>query len=207
MEIKKLFNAVLKKLDGIELNDKDFETLKNIIEKERPKIIAYEYYKERINLSTLASSDIAYEYLPKLYQPTSDISNGNGLLRTYAKVFDEDIYGYYLPEKYIIEVTYVFSDEDYPNPFLDWLYDRFREIAWGRIEDIETFFIVVDKSTGEIDRLSFIDLQLLQVTGQYFIVWVNVDPCYSGSSTWDFLVDPDKTLPDNLKFLLIGWSL
>jgi len=91
MEIKKLFNAVLKKLDGIELNDKDFETLKNIIEKERPKIIAYEYYKERINLSTLASSDIAYEYLPKLYQPTSDISNGNGflerMLRFLMKIF------------------------------------------------------------------------------------------------------------------------
>jgi len=168
-----------------ELSDKDFKILKEIIEKERPKIITYKHYEQRKDLSRLASSSIASEYLPKLYQPVSDISNGNGLIKTYAKVFDEEVYGYTLPGKYVIEVTYVFSDEDYPNPYLDWLYDRFREVAWGRLEDIETFFIVVDKNTGDITRLSFIGLQLLQVTGQYSIVWVNVDPCYSGSSTWN----------------------
>ncbi len=39
------------------------------------------------------------------------------------------------------EITVVFKDEDYPNRFLDPLYDIYRFIKWGRFEDIETFYI------------------------------------------------------------------
>ncbi len=40
-----------------------------------------------------------------------------------------------------VEVTIIFKDEDHPNPFLDPLYDLYRLAKWGRIEDIETFYI------------------------------------------------------------------
>lgn len=184
-EFKRLFNAVLKKLDGIELNEREFEILKEVIEKERLKLKAYEYYAQAESLSTTASISVAYDYLPKLYQPISDINNGNGLIKTYAKVFNENIYGYYLPGKYIIEVTYVFNDEDHPNPVIDAAYDWYRRISWGRFEDIETFFIVVDKKTGKINRLSSIGLKLLVYDPTTGSMWTNIAPSYSGSATWD----------------------
>lgn len=34
-----------------------------------------------------------------------------------------------------------FHDEDHPNPWVDWLYDMWREIYYGRIEDIENFTV------------------------------------------------------------------
>jgi hypothetical protein len=173
-----LFKAVFEKLE-VELSDKDFEILKQIIEEERPKIRAYVYYKQRESLSTQASSSIASDYLPRLYQPTSDLNNGNGLIKTYAKVFDENIYGYHLSGKYIIEVTYVFADEDHPD--WDWLYDWVRLTYWDRIQDIETFFLVVDKSDEEVDRLSFIGLELQR----YNYLWYSISPIYSGTATWE----------------------
>lgn len=39
------------------------------------------------------------------------------------------------------EITVVFWDEDHPNFFIDFIYDVFRFIKWGRMYDIETFFI------------------------------------------------------------------
>ncbi len=39
------------------------------------------------------------------------------------------------------EITVVFKDEDYPNKFTDVLYDVYRLVRWGRIEDVETFYI------------------------------------------------------------------
>ncbi len=39
------------------------------------------------------------------------------------------------------EITVIFKDEDFPNPILDVLYDTYRFFKWGRVEDVETFFI------------------------------------------------------------------
>ncbi len=39
------------------------------------------------------------------------------------------------------EITVVFKDEDYPNKFMDIVYDAYRMVKWGRIEDAETFYI------------------------------------------------------------------
>ncbi len=183
-EFKKFFNIVFKKIEGIELNDKEFGILKHIIEKEKLKIKVYKCYSQTKGLSTTASVLVAYNYLPKLYQPIADINNGNKLIRTYAKVFDENIYGHHLPGKYIIEVTYVFSDEDYPNPIIDRAYDWYRYIEWGRFEDIETFFLIVDKSTGRVDKLSFVGLQIYW-WNPFYGEWRFIDPIYSGSATWN----------------------
>ncbi len=39
----------------------------------------------------------------------------------------------------------VFKDGDYPNKFTDILYDARRLAKWGRIEDVETFYIKKDR--------------------------------------------------------------
>ena len=145
---------------------------------------------ESVEISLTVSSSIASAYLPRLYQPVIDINNGNGLIDTYVKVFDEKIYGYSLPGKYIIEVTSVFADEDHPDPTMDKLYDAYRLVSWGRIEDLETFFIVVDKTTGKSERLSFIELWMIRFYPPSQIQPVKIQPCYSGDETWDATFGP-----------------
>lgn len=133
------------------------------------------------------SSSLATQYLPAIYQPTVDIEgttgfeDNNDLIYVYYWVHDEYIYSYYLPGYYVIEVTLVFRDEDHPNPEKDLWYDVYRLSIYLRIEDIETFFIVINKQTGETTRLSFIGLYL----------WINLDqppvyfaPIYSSSTTF-----------------------
>ncbi len=44
-----------------------------------------------------------------------------------------------------VEVTIVFKDEDHPDPLIDPLYDTYRFLKWGRVEDIETFYVYEDK--------------------------------------------------------------
>lgn len=39
------------------------------------------------------------------------------------------------------EITIIFWDEDHPNFFVDFVYDIYRFLKWGRMYDIETFFI------------------------------------------------------------------
>uniref|UniRef100_A0A7S4C5R4 Uncharacterized protein n=1 Tax=Chrysotila carterae TaxID=13221 RepID=A0A7S4C5R4_CHRCT len=43
-----------------------------------------------------------------------------------------------------LEVTVVFWDEDRPNPVTDIFYDMFRGLIFGRWEDVETFFVLLD---------------------------------------------------------------
>ncbi len=39
----------------------------------------------------------------------------------------------------------VFKDKDHPNKFTDIIYDACRLAKWGRIEDVETFYIKKDR--------------------------------------------------------------
>ena len=39
------------------------------------------------------------------------------------------------------EVTIVFLDEDHPNPLIDPIYDIFRLFRWGRMKDVESFYV------------------------------------------------------------------
>ena len=179
------------KLYGKKADEKAFAAFRDVVKAEAKKAKAYAYYREKaaqsIEISSVAASSIALAYLPRLYQPTTDINNGNGLIDTYAKVFDERIYGYSLPGKYIIEVTFVFADEDHPNSILDRMYDTLRLTTWGRIEDLETFFIVVDKQTWSSEKLSFIKLWLLgYVEGVRKVL--NVSAYYSGDETWNAFI-------------------
>ena len=188
------FNRILLKLYGREMDEKSFEEFKKLVKKEAQKVRAYKYYRAKEGESSIASastaSSVASAYLPRLYQPTVDIYNGNGLINTYAKVFDQWVYGYYLPGKYIVEVTFVFADEDHPDPTIDRAYDALRLVNWGRIEDLETFFIVADKATGNSERLSFIKLWMVRFYPPSQIQPVDIQPCYSGDETWDATLGP-----------------
>lgn len=117
-------------------------------------------------------------YVAAMYQPTSDINNGNGWYKTYAQMNDQSIYSFALPGYCVIEVTDFYNDEDHPT--LDAAYDLTRQSIWGRIQDLETYFILVNKSTGSITRLSFQGLTLYSLGTPYSIL-----PIYSGTSTWN----------------------
>jgi len=43
-----------------------------------------------------------------------------------------------------VEITVVFKDEDHPNPFTNFFYDIYRFFKYGRVKDIETFFLIID---------------------------------------------------------------
>ncbi len=79
-------------------------------------------------------------------QPRIDVEKGNGLRRVY-------FCKYMRGDKEVLEVTLVFGDEDRlpSGSKLDLWYDVWRLIAWGRLQDIETFYIVRKESTYEID--------------------------------------------------------
>jgi len=130
------------------------------------------------SINFLSTCPTSSNYLPALYQPTSDILNGNGLYRTYQKMTDGSIYSFSLPGECVIEVTYAYYDEDHPT--IDWLYDQVRNADWGRYDDIETFFVVVTKSSHALDRLSF---QKLTLTEGGTVRTVGA--IYSGGNTWN----------------------
>jgi len=52
-----------------------------------------------------------------------------------------------------VEITVVFKDEDHPNPFVNFFYDIYRFFKYGRVKDIETFFLIVDN--GKIEEVKF----------------------------------------------------
>jgi len=60
--------------------------------------------------------------------PTFDMDNP--IIEVYAQVSEEGT-----------EVTVIFLDEDHPNPIVDFIYDIFRFFKYGRVKDVETFFI------------------------------------------------------------------
>ena len=58
-----------------------------------------------------------------------------------------------------VEVTIVFKDEDHPNPFIDPLYDIYRFLKWGRVKDIETFYVYEDRVVFPDDYASVTSFQ------------------------------------------------
>lgn len=121
----------------------------------------------------------ALTYVPLVRQPLSDVNGGQPLTNVFVDVFEQSIYGYSLPGLNIIEISLVWSDEDVPNNVpLDIAYDAVRLVLWGRIQDIETFFITVDRAGGLFYRVGFIRIGCGRPGIQ------NIDPCFSGAQTW-----------------------
>lgn len=178
-QLEGLLDAINMKMDGKTLSKEawtDYRPLfKDAIEgkkaitklKSQPSVLADSSAVSA--LATLVDTD----YMPALYQPTIDISGGshsghthsggNGFIKYFVKTFDQTVYGYTLPNKFIYEVSLVFADEDcflLGSNSCDAAYDNQRLADWGRIKDIESFFIIADKTSGSVDRLSFLKVVL-----------------------------------------------
>jgi hypothetical protein len=54
-----------------------------------------------------------------------------------------------------LEITVVFVDEDHPSRFVDGVYDFYRRFKYGRVADVETFFIEFDPESGVVLSLRF----------------------------------------------------
>ncbi|RLE70439.1 MAG: hypothetical protein DRJ43_02020 [Thermoprotei archaeon] len=74
-------------------------------------------------------------------QPLLDVEEGNALEAVYLCSFEHG-------GGEVVEVTLIFSDEDRPpaNSADDLWYDVWRLVAWGRVEDVETFYVVPSDS-------------------------------------------------------------
>ena len=81
--------------------------------------------------------------LPVFSMPQSD--SKNGIVEVLTDLSEENMN---------LEITVVFTDEDYPCPVINFLYDIYRYFKYGRIEDIESFYIRFD-SDGKIIALDF----------------------------------------------------
>ncbi|RLE76831.1 MAG: hypothetical protein DRJ44_03400 [Thermoprotei archaeon] len=140
-----LFNSILKKLGLPEVELGDFKYGRGgLIPSPEPPLKLKPCCENCVNLSRIVKAIVI---------PRRDLEGGNGLKALYVCAYKGDFYGYPISERIILEVTLVFSDEDSPSHDVE--YDVWRLIAWGRVEDIETFFIVLDEETGEIEKVSF----------------------------------------------------
>ncbi len=89
-----------------------------------------------------------------IVQPLQDVEEGDGLQAVYTCTYRRGA-------ATVHEVTLVFGDEDKPpsGGILDLWYDAWRLVAWGRVADIETFYIVEAK-TGYTVLFTGLDLVL-----------------------------------------------
>ncbi len=149
-KIRELLEAIIDK----KLSDDQWKFVKHYIKIEHEKwLYIKKEKKHQLKNFTKALSINPIDYLPILYQPWYDINwrwsyspiygwvlqGGNPLLKGYYYLWTFSNY-------YVIELTFVFADEDHPDPTLDYSYDIVRLAQHGRIEDIETFYIYTDSN-------------------------------------------------------------
>lgn len=115
----------------------------------------------RKNLQTapaeVATGSVASrECLPVIYQLEQDITLGNGLERVYCKTHVDRLYSQRMDGLDVNEVTLVYRDEESRKfAIVDDIYRLFRLVVGGRVHDVETFFIAVNKSADRIECVSF----------------------------------------------------
>ena len=186
MLIQTSFNHILQKMGLVTLDKFDEKQLlefKKEIEYMASNIKLIELEKNYIETPSLLMTpqqEIAYAttYAPIVKQPQFD-TVGNGLTNVFVDVFEQGIYGYSMPGYNIIEISLVWNDEDYPNnPPLDAAYDAVRQVLYGRLQDIETYFIVIDRTSGFFYHLSF------RKIAAYRPGLIDFDGCYSSTQTW-----------------------
>ena len=133
------------------------------------------------------SSLLDNDTLPILVQPIIDLIGKQGfegknqlLCLYYCPFFYES------SKKILIEVEYtvVYADEDHPDTWLDQWYDSIRESEYGRIEDMETFYVYFDFGTRNIVGISTIDYSSFTYMNSYgrtqnFWVWFPIH--YNGT--------------------------
>ncbi len=120
-----LFNYILDRLGLPEMSPIYFRYGKSVREK------AFTI-PERISCS-----QPSFKFSLTILQPKLDVEYGNGLEAIY-------ICSYKSEGTEVVEITLVFRDEDRPpaNSSGDLWYDAWRLVSWGRVADIETFYIL-----------------------------------------------------------------
>lgn len=113
--------------------------LYNILEVMKMKIIVLLIFLVMANFS-IAQEQIT---LPIFSIPVFD--QENGLIEVFHEVEEY---------KTRISVTVVFKDEDHPWCLVDNLYDAYRYFKYGRVEDIETFYLLLNDD-GSIKGVEF----------------------------------------------------
>ena len=130
-----------------------FENGQKYIKIKVPHVIAYTAvlmeFKE-LEESIEPAEEIARKYFPNIYQLQCDIDapKNNGLVKVGYSVKESK-------DEAKIEYNLVFKDEDHPWPWVDAKYDAQRKKDYGRIEDIETFYITVDLKDNSIKEIDF----------------------------------------------------
>ncbi len=108
------------------------------------KRIAVEGFKIYYTPLSTTTSTVPYpiEWWIQVYP---DVYGGSGWTSIWPYIVDggNDLY---LVDIYYNETTTVyvlhFRDEDHPNPLVDKVYDAIRLLTYGRIEDVETIYVV-----------------------------------------------------------------
>ncbi len=90
-------------------------------------------------------------FLPIFVEPQIDYKHKNDILGV-SIFFKEDG-----ENSKLIEYTILFKDEDYPNFFINFIYDIFRLFKYKRIIDTETFFIYYVKTPDNIWKPEYIN--------------------------------------------------
>ena len=94
-----------------------------------------------------AAIDPQTEYLlPVFVIPAEDDENGPAFV--FVEESRDGAHG-------LLEITVVFVDEDHPSRFVDGVYDIYRRFKYGRVADVETFFIGFDPASGVVLSLRF----------------------------------------------------
>ncbi len=185
-QFKILFNLICVKMEHNTLDilkQEQLEGFRKEVERIASNIRLMELEKSYIETPSIQMTpqqEIAYAstYAPKVKQPEFD-TVGNGLTNVFVDVHEQSIYGYSMPAYNIIEISLIWNDEDHPNPYWDWFYDGVRQVAFGRLQDIETLFIVVDRASGLFYRVSFIRIDCVRG-----IQYITFPGCYSSTQTW-----------------------
>ena len=155
------------------ISDENWKTMRHLMEDLRRKR-GIKRPKPKCDASL-----VNYIVFPLLVQPIVDITGKEGF-----EGHNRLICFYYCPFLYeskkeiLIEVEYtaVYADEDHPDPWLDQWYDSMRESEYGRIEDMETFYIYFAFEIQNIVGISTIDYSSLTYRNSYgrtqnFWVW------------------------------------
>lgn len=184
---------VVEEITGRVLNDEEKSAAKDYIVAEIQKKIKLEKVERLATTSTsmkperiVTTDSVGYEIktaigpVTTFKQPNIDITGGSG---TDDGGYDYNINGgndlynveitdeVYLDEGYclgtFLVATMYYYDEDHPDPSLDSSYDQYRLAVYGRLEDIETFYIRPSTNTLCFDYIWSNDKTFAYPVGQH----------------------------------------
>lgn len=111
-------------------------------------LFSYSCVKNNVSLKEFS---IEKTFLPVFVLSEIDYKNKNQIIGLSLFIKNEST------DEKLIEYTILFNDEDYPNFFINFIYDIFRSFKYKRIIDTESFFINYIKVSDDIWKVDFVD--------------------------------------------------